>query len=84
MSKTPYPPGLKIAARIKAAGMDLKPTWGIAGFPMQGCADGVEGDVTMIMPAYNITSEDVDLVVGAFAEAVERVLGVDGNLIECN
>lgn len=51
---------------------------------MQGCADGVEGDVTMIMPAYNITSEDVDLVVNAFGDAVERVLGVRGEKIEYN
>ena len=84
MSKTPYPPALKIGARIKAAGMDLHPTWGIAGFPMQGCADGVEGDGTMIMPAYNITSEDVDLVVNAFGDAVERALGVRGEKIEYN
>lgn len=38
-------------------------------------ADGVNGDVIMLAPAYNITREDVDLIVERTAKVIEHVLG---------
>ena len=79
---------MKIAYRIRDAGLGLPKSAqegmsisGISLFPMQGCADGLEGDVVMLMPAYNVTAYDVDTIVDAFAAAVECVLGKVGEFV---
>jgi adenosylmethionine-8-amino-7-oxononanoate aminotransferase len=48
---------------------------------MQGCNDGLEGDVVMLMPAFNVTERDIEKIVEAFAAAVETLLGPDGSLV---
>ncbi|KAK5705817.1 hypothetical protein LTR17_021328 [Elasticomyces elasticus] len=84
---TPYPSDMKLAYRVRDAGLKLPPkvreSLGIDGvslFPMQGGADGMEGDVIMIMPAYDVTSQDIETIVEAFATIVECVVGKSGEL----
>lgn len=38
-------------------------------------ADGTDGDLLVISPAYNITKKDAELIVERTAKAVEAVLG---------
>ncbi|KAK5743830.1 putative secondary metabolism biosynthetic enzyme [Elasticomyces elasticus] len=84
----PYPSGMSIAYRIRDAGLDLPQGVGaalgfdgISLFPMQGCFDGLSGDVIMLMPAFNITTSDVAAIVEAFAVACEEVLGMAGDKV---
>lgn len=79
---------MRIAYRIRDVGLQLPDAVaealgfdGISLFPMQGCADGLEGDVVMLMPAFNITASDVEAIVEAFAVACESVLGSDGEKV---
>lgn len=44
--------------------------------PGGGVADGVNGDMVILAPAYNVTVEDVQLIVERTARAIEGVLGV--------
>lgn len=37
--------------------------YGIYVYPGSGCVNGVEGDHIIIAPAFNITEDDVDLIV---------------------
>ncbi|KAF2163057.1 hypothetical protein M409DRAFT_68695 [Zasmidium cellare ATCC 36951] len=72
-SKTPFPASKKLAATIHATG--LREEFGISLLPGGGVADGTNGDVVMLAPAYNITREDVELIVERTAKVVERALG---------
>lgn len=79
---------MRIAYRIRDTGLALPREAanslgfsGISLFPMQGCADGLEGDVVMLMPAFNVTADEIDKIVEAFATAVETLLGPDGILV---
>jgi adenosylmethionine-8-amino-7-oxononanoate aminotransferase len=38
-------------------------------------ADGKAGDIVQLAPPYNVTREEVDLIVERTAAAVEQVLG---------
>ena len=38
-------------------------------------ADGTNGDVIVIAPAYNVTRKDVELIVEKASRAIEHVLG---------
>lgn len=59
--------------RIHAAGMTKQ--FGISVLPGGGVADGVDGDVIVLAPAYNCTKEDIDLIVERTANVIEHVLG---------
>ncbi|KAK4495458.1 hypothetical protein PRZ48_013789 [Zasmidium cellare] len=72
-TKTPFPASKKLAATIHATG--LRPEYGISLLPGGGVADGIDGDVIMLAPAYNITREDVEVIVERTARVVEGVLG---------
>ena len=87
-SKESYPSDMKVAYRIRDTGLALPHEVtkslgfnGISRFPMQGCNDGLEGDVVMLMPAFNVTERDIEKIVEAFAAAVETLLGPDGSLV---
>lgn len=72
-SMEPFPAKEKVAARIHATG--LQKDFGISILPGGGVADGVNGDVIMLAPAYNCTKEDLELIVERMTKVVEYVLG---------
>ena len=43
---------------------------GVMAYPGTGSADGLKGDHLIISPPYNITSENIDLIVRAVEKAV--------------
>ncbi|KAF2214288.1 hypothetical protein CERZMDRAFT_110653 [Cercospora zeae-maydis SCOH1-5] len=72
-SSEPFAAREKVAARMHATG--LQKEFGISILPGGGVADGVNGDVIMLAPAYNCTKEDLELMVGRTVKVVEHVLG---------
>ncbi|KAF1964666.1 class III aminotransferas-like protein [Bimuria novae-zelandiae CBS 107.79] len=71
-TKEPFPVAQKVAPTIHAAGLQK---FEIAVLPGGGVVDGVNGDLIVLAPAYNVTREDVDLIVQRTAKAIEHVLG---------
>lgn len=72
-SKTPFPVGEKIAAKVHQTG--LRPDYCISLIPGNGIADGTDGDAVQIAPAYNITREEVELVVDRVEKVIAAVFG---------
>lgn len=49
----------------------MQPPFNISIYPGSGTADGVKGDHILLAPAYNVTSEDVHLIVETTAAVIE-------------
>ncbi|KAI9810097.1 MAG: hypothetical protein M1827_006708 [Pycnora praestabilis] len=60
-TKTSFDPKSGVAMAIHSRGME--PDYGISLYPGTGSVDGTVGDHVIIAPAYNVTSEDIELVV---------------------
>ena len=71
-TKEPFPVSQKVAPTIHAAGLQK---FDIAILPGGGVVDGVNGDLIVVAPAYNVTREDIDLIVWRTAKAIEHILG---------
>lgn len=71
-SKTPFDPGLKIAARIKTAAFDA----GLICYPMPGTRDGRNGDHILLAPPFILSDQQIDEVTTKLAQAIRAV--VDG------
>lgn len=72
-TKQPFPVSDKIAPTIQATG--LRREFSISIIPGGGVADGTDGDLIVISPAYNVNKQDVELIVERVAKAIEHVLG---------
>ncbi|KAF2708213.1 PLP-dependent transferase [Pleomassaria siparia CBS 279.74] len=72
-SKKPFPSEKKISGLIHLAGLQAKE--GISFIPGSGNADGKNGDVVLISPAYNMTRADVEIIVDRTEKVVREVLG---------
>ncbi|KAI2639606.1 aminotransferase, class III [Hypomontagnella submonticulosa] len=72
-TKNPFEPGMQLAHRIHKAA--LGPPYNMAVYFGQGCAGQGRGDHIMIMPAYNVTREVVEMIVDKFVAAVDDVFG---------
>ena len=53
----------------------LKKEYGISVIPGGGVANGSDGDLIVLAPAYNVTAKEIDLIVDRTAKALESVLG---------
>ncbi|KAF2442458.1 PLP-dependent transferase [Karstenula rhodostoma CBS 690.94] len=71
-TKEPFPVKQKVAPTIHAAGLQK---FEIVLLPGGGVVDGVNGDLVVLAPAYDINREEVDLVVQRTATAIDCVLG---------
>ena len=72
--KEPFPPALRLHARVKAAAMRE----GLCVYPMGGTIDGVRGDHVLLAPPYIIREAELDEVVARLGRAV------DGGIAEAN
>ena len=61
----------------------MQSPFNISIYPGSGTADGVKGDHILLAPAYNVTSEEVHLIVELTAAVIETFfrwsLAVNGN-----
>lgn len=80
-SKEPFDPALAVAMAVHNEG--ILQAQGIMLYPGTGSADGLKGDHIIIAPPYNVTAEDIDMIVVAAQKAVnsafDRILPVDGS-----
>ncbi|RAK78519.1 aminotransferase, class III [Aspergillus fijiensis CBS 313.89] len=70
-TKEPFSPEAKVAGLVQEMGMD--PRFGISLYAGNGTMDGVRGDHVLLAPPYNVTQEEVDLIVRKTGEVVEAV-----------
>ncbi|KAG8528778.1 uncharacterized protein KY384_006466 [Bacidia gigantensis] len=73
VTKQPFPSSLTIAERISELALDFDPDFGITVYPGTGTVNGLTGDHVILAPPYNITQEDVDLIVRTTAATVDAV-----------
>ena len=74
-SKEPFPVSQKVAPSIHAAGLQK---FDIALLPGGGVANGIDGDLVVVTPSYNISEDDISFIVDRAARAIEHVLGPAG------
>ncbi|KAL3489226.1 pyridoxal phosphate-dependent transferase [Aspergillus germanicus] len=66
-TKEPFPASEGVAQKVHRTGLEKEHC--ISMIPGSGVADGVNGDIVQIAPAYNVSKEDIDVI-------IERVVGV--------
>jgi adenosylmethionine-8-amino-7-oxononanoate aminotransferase len=69
-SKAVFDPALKINERVKREAYAR----GLGCYPMGGTIDGLRGDHVILAPPYNVTEEEVGMILDRFGAAVEAAL----------
>ena len=69
-SKTPFPPALRLASRVKAEAQAR----GLICYPAAGTADGVAGDHVLLAPPYVIGEDEIEMIVTRLAATLQAVL----------
>lgn len=69
-SKGVFDPALKLNERVKAEGLAR----GVAGYPMSGTIDGVQGDHYIVAPPYIVAAAEIDAIVERLGDAVDAAL----------
>ena len=72
-SKEPFDPALAVAMAVFNEGITQAP--GVMTYPGTGSADGLRGDHIIIAPPYNVTNEEIEMIVAAATKAVNSVFG---------
>ncbi len=69
-SKTPFDPALAIHQRAKSDAFDR----GLLIYPGGGTIDGRVGDHILLAPPYNVSDDELEMVVDLLAETLEAIL----------
>ena len=69
-TKAPFNPDLKLHERAKKDAFER----GLLIYPGGGTADGRSGDHILLAPPYNVTDDELDMIVGLLAETVDAVV----------
>jgi adenosylmethionine-8-amino-7-oxononanoate aminotransferase len=69
-SKAPFDPALALHERAKAEAFAR----GLLIYPGGGTADGRAGDHILLAPPYNVTDEELDMIVDLLADTLEAIL----------
>ena len=69
-TKAVFDPARKLHARIGAEAYAR----GLACYPMGGTIDGTRGDHVLLAPPYNVTAEEIGMIVERFGDAVDAAL----------
>ncbi|KAE8318810.1 pyridoxal phosphate-dependent transferase [Aspergillus transmontanensis] len=70
-TKEPFSPEMGVAVHIQETGLD--PTYGISLYAAAGCVDGTRGDHVLLAPPYNVTKDEIDLIVESTARVLDHV-----------
>jgi adenosylmethionine-8-amino-7-oxononanoate aminotransferase len=68
-SKRPFPPALKLHAKVKAEAMKR----GLLVYPMGGTIDGERGDHVLLAPPFIATRADLDTIVERFSGSLQAL-----------
>ena len=69
-TKAPFDPALAMHQRAKADAFDR----GLLIYPGGGTIDGRLGDHILLAPPYNVTDEELDMIVDLLAETLDAIL----------
>lgn len=69
-TREPFPPSLRMHARVKAAAMRE----GLCVYPMGGTIDGVRGDHVLVAPPFIIREPEIDEVVARLSRALDSAI----------
>jgi adenosylmethionine-8-amino-7-oxononanoate aminotransferase len=69
-TKAPFDPALALYQRAKAAAFER----GLLIYPGGGTVDGCAGDHILLAPPYNVTDEELEMIVDLLAQTVDAVL----------
>jgi adenosylmethionine-8-amino-7-oxononanoate aminotransferase len=69
-SKAVFDPALRMNERVKQEAYDR----GLGCYPMGGTIDGRQGDHVILAPPYNVTADEMEMILDRFAAAVEAAL----------
>ncbi|WP_160120281.1 aspartate aminotransferase family protein [Rhodovarius lipocyclicus] len=69
-TKAVFDPARKLHARVGAEAYRR----GLGCYPMGGTIDGRQGDHVLLAPPYNVTAEEIGMIVERFGDAVEAAL----------
>jgi adenosylmethionine-8-amino-7-oxononanoate aminotransferase len=69
-TKAPFDPALAMHQRAKSEAFDR----GLLIYPSGGTADGRSGDHILLAPPYNVTDEEVDIIVDLLGQTLDAVL----------
>jgi len=70
-TKEPFEQGWNVSGRL--CRIALQEPFGITFYPGQGTVDGWRGDHVIVAPAYNVSQEDVEMIVERMAGAVDAL-----------
>lgn len=80
-TKSPFPPKAAVAHRIQETA--LKPEYSVSLFAGTGTVEGKFGDHIILAPPYNVSKEEIDVIVDVAGRVVEEVFkGLDLELEE--
>ena len=69
-TKAPFDPALKLNERVKQEAYAR----GLGCYPMGGTIDGRQGDHVILAPPYNVTGDELEMIMDRFSAAVEAAL----------
>jgi adenosylmethionine-8-amino-7-oxononanoate aminotransferase len=72
-TKEPFPAEAGIAQKVHLTGLQKEHS--ISVIPGAGVADGRNGDIIQIAPAYNVSKKDIELIVERVEGVVHAVFG---------
>ncbi|KAI9043987.1 aminotransferase, class III [Aspergillus affinis] len=70
-TKEPFPTSANVAFQIQETGLD--PAFAISLYTASGTVDGTRGDHVLLAPPYNVTREEIDLIVEKTGRVIESV-----------
>ncbi|GKZ22561.1 hypothetical protein AbraCBS73388_008722 [Aspergillus brasiliensis] len=70
-TKEPFSPGKGVAFQIQETG--LKPEYGVSLYAANGTVDCMKGDHIILAPPYNVSKEEIDIIVDTAAKVLDDV-----------
>lgn len=71
-SKEPFDPSTRLSFYIQEKGM--QPEYSISLYGCPGTVDGIRGDHVILAPPYNVSKEEIDIIVDMFEKVLAVVL----------
>jgi hypothetical protein len=69
-AKTPFDPKLAVHQRAKAAAFAR----GLMIYPSGGTLDGRSGDHILLAPPYNVSDDEIEMIVDLLGDTIEEIL----------
>ncbi|KAJ5100056.1 hypothetical protein N7532_007057 [Penicillium argentinense] len=71
LTKEPFDPSARLSFHIQEKG--LEPGYSLSLYGCTGTVDGIQGDHVVLAPPYNISREEIDLIVDGFSRVLKDV-----------